>query len=350
MSALEQNPSVEKVLRLMSEAGVRVEDLVAATKGSKKVPTISEYRSRVESIASPGAASTYRTYWNDLEEIYGSRRLDLITISDLKAAQRTVFERGLSVGLNGRAASEHFVSAARLFFRTAVEDGLLERNPAAGLEKPRRLPAKRRPLSLAELSQLRAVVPAGSDDPDLDRLIVWFHLETGARRAGALNLKLKDLDGVRQTLWLTEKYGQSREQPVSSKLLSALRSHAEERGGVHPSDPVFHYHPYADGSPHRLSRKRYNTLFPRLQSLLPFSTTTTVDSHTLRASAIALVERYAGHEVARAFAGHAEKSVTSLYAKASIEEVAAAVAYLTGEPHPLAPDAPDARPDKPERT
>jgi hypothetical protein len=40
---------------------------------------------------------------------------------------------------------------------------------------------------------------------------------------------------------------------------------------------------------------------------------------------------YAGHEVARAFAGHAEKSVTSLYAKASIEEVAAAVAYLTDE-------------------
>ena len=50
----------------------------------------------------------------------------------------------------------------------------------------------------------------------------------------------------------------------------------------------------------------------------------------------ALVERVGGYEVARAFAGHAEPDVTSHYAKASIEEVAAAVAHINGEPHPLA--------------
>jgi hypothetical protein len=61
-----------------------------------------------------------------------------------------------------------------------------------------------------------------------------------------------------------------------------------------------------------------------------------VDSHTLRTTAIAMVERVAGHEVARAFAGHAEPNVTSRYAKASIEEVARAVSYLWDEPHPLA--------------
>ena len=67
-----------------------------------------------------------------------------------------------------------------------------------------------------------------------------------------------------------------------------------------------------------------------------YAATTRVDSHTLRTTAIAMVERVAGHEVARAFAGHAEPNVTSRYAKASIEEVARAVSYLWDEPHPLA--------------
>jgi hypothetical protein len=48
------------------------------------------------------------------------------------------------------------------------------------------------------------------------------------------------------------------------------------------------------------------------------------------------VDRIAGYAVAQAFLGHAPGSATGLYAKARIEEVAAAVAVLTGESHPLA--------------
>lgn len=59
-------------------------------------------------------------------------------------------------------------------------------------------------------------------------------------------------------------------------------------------------------------------------------------AHIIRHTAITLVERYAGYEVARAFAGHEETETTSTYSKATIEEVAAAIEYLTGEPHPLA--------------
>jgi integrase/recombinase XerC len=43
--------------------------------------------------------------------------------------------------------------------------------------------------------------------------------------------------------------------------------------------------------------------------------------------------------VARAYAGHTESSgdvgATSTYVRASLSEVAAALAALTGEPHPL---------------
>jgi len=43
--------------------------------------------------------------------------------------------------------------------------------------------------------------------------------------------------------------------------------------------------------------------------------------------------------VARAYAGHTdggEAGATSTYVRASVSEVAAALAALTGEPHPLA--------------
>jgi hypothetical protein len=47
-----------------------------------------------------------------------------------------------------------------------------------------------------------------------------------------------------------------------------------------------------------------------------------------------------GYAVARAYAGHTdgggEAGATSTYVRASLSEVAAALAALTGEPHPLA--------------
>ena len=47
-----------------------------------------------------------------------------------------------------------------------------------------------------------------------------------------------------------------------------------------------------------------------------------------------------GYAVARAYAGHTESGseagATATYVRASLAEVAAALAALTGEPHPLA--------------
>jgi len=59
-----------------------------------------------------------------------------------------------------------------------------------------------------------------------------------------------------------------------------------------------------------------------------------------RHTTLTWVERNFGYAVARAYAGHAdggsETGATSTYVRASLSEVAAALAALTGEPHPLA--------------
>jgi integrase len=62
-----------------------------------------------------------------------------------------------------------------------------------------------------------------------------------------------------------------------------------------------------------------------------------VSAHVLRRTAITNVARPAGYATARAFAGHTSPpTVTDRYIHASLSEVAAALAALTGEPHPLA--------------
>jgi hypothetical protein len=65
-----------------------------------------------------------------------------------------------------------------------------------------------------------------------------------------------------------------------------------------------------------------------------------ISTHWLRHTTLTWVERCCGYAVARAYAGHTdsagEAGTTATYVRASLQEVAAALAVLTGEPHPLA--------------
>ncbi len=68
----------------------------------------------------------------------------------------------------------------------------------------------------------------------------------------------------------------------------------------------------------------------------PRASATPVSGHTI----LTWVERNFGYAVARAYAGHtdsgSEVGATATYVRASLAEAAAALAALTGEPHPLA--------------
>jgi hypothetical protein len=66
----------------------------------------------------------------------------------------------------------------------------------------------------------------------------------------------------------------------------------------------------------------------------------------LRYTAINAVGRLGGYAVAQAFAGHAPLSVTGLYLRARPSDVAAAVAALTGESHPLSESDRDIAPTR----
>jgi integrase/recombinase XerC len=92
---------------------------------------------------------------------------------------------------------------------------------------------------------------------------------------------------------------------------------------------------YADGHP--ITSRRYDHLWTRIGRYLPWVRTQQVSMHGIRHTTLTWLNF--GYAVARAYAGHTdsgEAGATSTYVRASLSEVAAALAALTGEPHPLA--------------
>jgi integrase/recombinase XerC len=167
------------------------------------------------------------------------------------------------------------------------------------------------------------------------RLILRLHTETACRRGGALALRPADLDRQQCLIMLREKGETVRWQPVSPTLMAALVRHAAERHAP-PGGRLLRY---ADGRP--VTYRRYDGLWVRIGRQLPWVRTQQISTHWLRHTTLTWVERNFGFAVAHAYAGHTDGAgdtggATSTYVRATLTEVAAALAALTGEPHPLA--------------
>jgi integrase len=234
-----------RVLLAEAEAlGVTIDDVMAAASssslpgsggGSSRVavaPTLAEYVDTVAPSFSANTAATYQSYWRVAVARFGDRPIDALDADDCEAVLTDAVRRAQQrrPGSDGRSSRENCVAALRALFGRAERAGLLTKNPARELEKPRRRASRSRALDDTELAEALDAVRTTSQDPDLDLLLVRFHLESGARREGALNLRLGDLDHRRSTVLLREKFGLEREQPVPPSLVVALEGHARARG------------------------------------------------------------------------------------------------------------------------
>lgn len=330
------------MLAELETLGLTVADLLAAagsgTREARATTTLAEYLPSVRESYAPRTRRTYDSYWRLAEEMIGDLPLDSVTADHVAAVAEEAARRARQrrAGSDGRASRESTIAAVRAVFTKAHRAGIVRANPALLVDKPRRLESRRRALSQRELDDVWAAVSATTKDPDLDLLLLRFHLETGARRMGAINLRLRDLDVDRQTIWLREKFGAEREQPVSASLLDAVGTLAAQRGSVRPDHCALVHKRLRGGAPAPVTDRTYDRIFTRAQAVVPWAQRTPLTAHVLRHTAITAVERVAGYAVAARFAGHTPGSVTGTYTKANIREVARAVEILTGEPHPLA--------------
>jgi site-specific recombinase XerD len=333
-----QQAVIDAALLLLRQMGLSPADLTAAPQDRPPVPTFAEYVPVVAATVSAGTRRAYGTYWNRITEHWGARRLDEPTPTEIKQlmahVKANVVARRNARG--GRSAQEHLVAALRCLYQHAQDDAIIAEadNPARKVAKPRRLPSTRRALPDTRLAEINQVAATTGDDRELDTLILRLHTETACRRGGALALRPLDLDTEQCLVRLREKGETVRWQPVSPTLMSRLVRHGRERHAPRDGQLLR----YRDGHP--ITYRRYDGLWDRIGRALPWARTQQVSIHWIRHTTLTWVERNFGYAVARAYAGHTDSGgdagSTSTYIRASIGEVAAAVAMLTGEPHPLA--------------
>jgi integrase/recombinase XerC len=322
---------------LLERLGVTPEDLLAEPAAESKAPTFAEFMPTVTATLSPGSQRVYGTYLNRAVDAWGDRPLDTIVPSDIAMlAQRIRVERIVRrTDRGGSGAVEHLVGALRYFYKCAVNDKHLtdSRNPAKQVPKPRRKPSTRRGLPDEQVAELVAAAAAGGDDPALDALMMRFHIETACRRGGLLSLQPRDLDPTLCLVLLREKAETQRWQPVSPTLMVHLLAHVESRGGTNGNGTFRH----PNGKP--ITKRRYEQIWERLGKQLSWVSTQMVTAHWLRHTTLTWVERNFGHAVAQAYAGHSgpgDGNSTANYVKATLQEVAKALAELSEEAHPLA--------------
>jgi integrase len=329
---------LEAARLLLERMGIDPADLLEVRPARPPVPTFAEYVPVVAAAVSPGTRRAYGSYWNRVVAAWGDRCIDEPRPSEIEQLRAQVQANIVARrnGRGGRSAAEHLVAALRCLYRRAVADGYLDAadNPAIKVDKPRRLPSTRRAIGDVRLAEINEVAASTGDDPELDSLLIRLHTETACRRGGALALRLRDLDPDQCLIFLREKGGTSRWQPVSPTLMRHLQAHHAERGDGRPDWPLLRYR---DGHP--LTYRRYDQLWARIGAHLRWVRTQQISTHWLRHTTLTWVERSYGHAVARAYAGHTDSGgsgATDTYVRATVQEIAAALAGLTGEEHPLA--------------
>jgi integrase/recombinase XerC len=342
-ASLAGEPEVLAAARmLLQRMGVDPADLMTDPVDRLRVPTFEEYIPQVAAAVSPGTAGTYGSYWKRIAAKWGARSLLEPTPTEVEqfAAEikANAVQRRTSRG--GRGTAENFIAALRCLYRHAEKDGLIkpDENPAIKTAKPRRQGTTRHALSNNQISEINFYAGTTGDDPELDTLLLRLHTESACRTGGALTLRYRDLNQDQCLIYLREKGDTARWQPVSRSLMAGLLNHAHDRGSVdHPGGQLLRYR---NGNP--ISHRRYDHLWVRLGRYLPWIVTLNVSAHWIRHTTLTWVERNFGFATAHAYAGHYDegdtRNATMTYVKATVHDVATALAALTGEPHPLAHD------------
>jgi site-specific recombinase XerD len=158
-------------------------------------------------------------------------------------------------------------------------------------------------------------------------LLFEFHRKTGARRIGALNLRLGSLDPTKGSVWVTEKYAKTRELPLDVEFLGRLEAFARSRGAVRETDHVFRRK-----NNMRMTRKRFETIYKRHHKMTSWTQIDEVGVHWIRHTTLDDIRRTAGIEVAAAYAGHEPSSygTIGIYTLVTFSEKQAAFERLFG--------------------
>ncbi|MFE9748808.1 tyrosine-type recombinase/integrase [Saccharothrix saharensis] len=322
----------------LKRMGISLADL-AEPDLQRSTPTFTDFIPLVSSTVPLGTRRVYTPYWRKLSESWGSLHINEIRATDvswfIEHARKTATVRRSSRG--GHSAAQHAYRALKCLYRYATWNRIVDPqdDPTRLVSRPKQVRSNRHAIDINLLSEIVEVVSTTGNDPALDAIIMRLHLETAARRSGALGLRPRDLNPRLSLVNLREKGDLDRWQPVSPTLMTHLQHLAQSRGDPDADIQVLRT---LNGKP--ITERRYDYLWDRVGRHIDAVRALGISTHWLRHTTLTWVERNFGYAVARAYAGHAASTrsgVTLTYVRAGIREVTEALAALTGESHPLAP-------------
>lgn len=163
-----------------------------------------------------------------------------VTHAHLQRFQRHLFlyrkANGQPIAVNGQRIA---LFTLEMFFRWLVRQGVMQSNPAADLELPRRTDDLREPLTLAEMETVLALPDLDTPDGLRDRACLELFYATGIRRMELANLHQSDLDRMRGTLHVRLGKGKKdRFVPVGERALAWLTKYEREARPTLMTDPA----------------------------------------------------------------------------------------------------------------
>ncbi len=263
---------------------------------------------------------TLRAYRADLSEL--TDYLSRAGVED-PAKVRPKMLRGWLVELDerrlARTSIQRKLSAARSFFTSLLEAGVLEVHPATGLRQAR----SRRPLpGHLETSEIEALLAA----PDVltpagrrNRALLELMYSAGTRAAETVGLDRRDVDLARGIALVRGKGRKERLAPLGSHALRALRGYLddpERPRGVRPDTQAV----FLNLRGRRLTTRSVARIVERCALSAGLRRHTT--PHTLRHSfATHLLDAGADLRSVQELLGHAHLTTTQIYTHVSIERL-----------------------------
>jgi integrase len=169
----------------------------------------------------------------------GKLRLSHITSRDIISLHAKVKEKNSSVSAN------HYLNLVSRMLNLAVKWGLLDKNPASGVDKFKEPPHRERYLTKEELPRfLRSL---DLQDDRLSVAAIKLLLFTGCRKGEILGLRWEDVQEGRLFLPMT-KNGQSRSVLLNAKAKEVLSGLKEKKEQIPQTRDSRYLFPARDGS------------------------------------------------------------------------------------------------------
>ena len=289
---------------------------------------------RAERDASPQTVETYRIALADYTAFL-KKACDNINPEDadgdiVRDWVEDMMDRG-----NKPSSTCKKLSAVRSLYRFALRKGIVKRDPAHGVNGPKREKTLPTFLKETEVSELLDRTPWDYDDINdvRTRTILLLLYSTGIRRAELIALRDKDVDFANGSLKVTGKRRKQRIVPLGGEMVDALKCYMETRDKDTPATDATGAL-FRDGKGRQMSAAQVYAAVRRSLSLV--STQKKRSPHVLRHTfATAMLNNGAGLGSVQKLLGHESLDTTQIYTHVTFEELKRTYAKA----HPRAEDS-----------